>query len=421
MIIAAANMLVMAALAFLLWKNNRLPLQNLFWPALALKLGAGISLGMLYTHYYTIGDTFHYLDDGVAIARLARTDIAEYVRFLWHGDTTYPLWHILEFQEPRALFLSKIISVLSLLANDNYWLVSAYFSLAAFAGAWRLAVVLGVLGTRVQIVGMVALLFFPSIVFWTSGVIKESLAMGFLYFLVAVFLKVWFNERTRIGEWILACMATWALWNLKYYYLAVLLPVVATALVMKILILPHVTFRKPWMVLPVWLIVFLVPLFAASLVHPNFYPERFLDVIYENYQAYTELSKPGDMVRFDALKPEAGSVVMYIPKALLSGLFRPFVWEGGNILKMMAATENFFLLLLVITALPAWHSFFRGRHRLLIFSLAVYTVILCVFLTLSTPNFGTLARFRVGFLPFLLILVGNANPFVQRIINFTQR
>jgi hypothetical protein len=34
-----------------------------------------------------------------------------------------------------------------------------------------------------------------------------------------------------------------------------------------------------------------------------------------------------------------------------------------------------------------------------------YSVLLCIFLALSTPNFGTLIRYRVGFLPFLLVLI----------------
>src|SRR5690606_12783441 len=119
----------------------------------------------------------------------------------------------------------------------------------------------------------VAFLFFPSIVFWTSGLIKESLAMACLFFLTAVLLKLYESMRLSWWQWLLIPFSLWMLWNLKYYYLAVFLPIVATTLVMRFLIKPRVQFATGRWKYVVWMVIFTIPLYVASIVHPNFYPE----------------------------------------------------------------------------------------------------------------------------------------------------
>src|SRR5690606_10878610 len=138
----------------------------------------------------------------------------------------------LNYTMPRALFLSKTASVFSLLTNHNYWMISIYFSFLSFLGSWFLISVLRKIYSDIS-APVVAFLFFPSIVFWTSGLIKESLAMACLFFLTAVFLKLYQYIRLSWWQWVLIPFSLWMLWNLKYYYLAIFLPVVTTTLVMR--------------------------------------------------------------------------------------------------------------------------------------------------------------------------------------------
>jgi hypothetical protein len=102
--------------------------------------------------------------------------------------------------------------------------------------------------------------------------------------------------------------------------------------------------------------------------------------------------------------------------AFFSGLYRPFVTEVHTIWQVIAALENLLLLILTIAALTNVTRMITSRHRLLIFSLMIYITLLCVFLALSTPNFGTLSRYRVGFIPFFVLLLTIENPLVTRLI-----
>ena len=101
------------------------------------------------------------------------------------------------------------------------------------------------------------------------------------------------------------------------------------------------------------------------------------------------------------------------PWALASGLFRPFLWEADTLLKLAVSLENVFILLLCIISLVRIREFLRAQNSLITLSVIVFVVLLCIFLALSTPNLGSLARYKVGFTPFLIFLVIYKNPLIN--------
>lgn len=420
MIITAAHGVVLLALAFLLWKRADAEIKKYFWSTWMLKLAAGTALGWIYTYYYAGGDTWGFFRDGVTLAREARMDFSTYVRFLWGGDESFGVWSQLRLPQPRALFLSKIVSLFCLLTHDQYMAIAWYFSMLSFWSAWHLTTLVSRYWPGAREAAVLALLYWPTVVLWTSGIIKESLAMAALYFLVAASLQVWRQQRISIVTVGLVAFALWVLWSLKYYYLAVFLPVICTALIMRHLLLPRMSSARTISKVVVWAAVFIVPAVLLSQLHPNFYPRRFLSVITENYEAFRRLSAANDMAHFPSLQPTPASILRHSPAALLTGLFRPWVWEARTLFQVAAAIENVVLAMLIVMSLRHVRTLSASPHRLLVLSIVVYTVLLCVFLTLSTPNFGTLSRYRVGFLPFLVLLVCADNPGIARIFCFTQ-
>jgi hypothetical protein len=420
LIVTGANIIVLFSIAWMVWKKQS-ELRNLYWPALLLKCLAGIALGLIYTHYYHISDSWAYFEDGTKLSNLARHDFRDYIRFFDAPGEHYWFWPRLNFRQPRALFLSDITSVFCLLTGDNYWLISSYYSLICFLTAWLLVKTLRRLDNALTIPATIAFLFFPSVMFWTAGLMKETLAMASVYLIIVFFLKVWMGQRLRWWYWLVLIIACWLLWNLKYYYMAALLPVLATALIFRLFIFPNVSIKKTFYAGLLWVTIFMVPLFVASIVHPNFYPERFLSVIVENYHDFAGKSSPGGMVHYSDLEPTVGAILINVPSAFFAALYRPLPWEADVIFKVFMSIENVALLVLTIAALFNIKNAARGRHRFLVFSVLVYVGILAVFLGLSSPNFGTLVRYRVGFLPFFVLLITADNPVLSRITAFLER
>lgn len=396
------HFIIIFFLCFLFWRRQDEPLRLYFWPALVLKLTAGIALGLVYKYHYIAGDTFGFFEDAVKLTELFRSTPGTYFNFLIAGDESNHISYLLLKTQSRSLFLVKIVSLVAICTRDNYWITSLYFSLVSFCAAFLLYHKVSTAFPATKLAAAIAFLFFPSVVFWSSGIIKESLALAGLFVLVRVYITLLTNSKLSWWEYFLAPIAAIIVWNLKYYWIAVFIPVSITTLLIHVITL-RTKLRSSTRIL-IWVATFLVVCFGVTLVHPNFYLENFLQVLIDNYNQFIRISPQENVVHYQ-LEPTWASVIHNSPLALMSGFFRPFFWETHNVLQLAVSMENLFLFGLFLVALLRWRSIIESPHRLIIFSSIVYIVILCIFLALSTPNFGTLARYKVGFQPFLVFML----------------
>ena len=409
-IVAVIHLIVIVAVAFQFYRREQTSLRKFFWPALALKLISGICLGLLYTHYYSVADTFAYFKEASTVASLAKEDFLSYVKVLLFSDQM--ALPGLAMIEPRAAFMIRLTSIFNLITGDNYWAVGFYFSFISFLGTWFLVRVISQHIPAAALAAVIAFLFLPSVVFWTSGLLKESLAMAALFFLTGVFLEIWFNERVTFWNGCVAVLCFWIFWKLKYYYAGVFVATVCTTLVYKGVA------RKRFSLSPgaeaiVWIGILTVPLVVVSFLHPNFHFDRLFNVIVVNNAAYNSLSAPDNIVHFRNLTDAPVSILQNAPWALFSGLFRPLCWEVSSVIQFLQGVENTFLLLLFVASCLRFKIYFTSPHRPLILCLVVYVIILCVFLTLSAPNFGTLSRYRTGYISFFAFIIFCNNPVFQ--------
>lgn len=412
MIIAVLNIAFLLFLAFFIWRREQSPHKNFFWPALTVKLAAGIVLGLLYKYYYAdAADTFDFFRQSVPYVLRAEENFTSYLKFLWHYD---------DILNPRVIFFTKMLSVVNLLTNNNYWISSLYFSFASFAGAWWLTKRVVQLIPGSSGVAAISFLFFPSVVFWSSGIVKESLAMAALFYLASVFILLWMRRQVSLQEWLLLLLSVWVLWSLKYYYMAVFFPVAFAAISTRF-ILSHVKFQSLGAKLFIWLMVFSAPVIGVLFLKPNFHPDELFNVIVTNYTFSVENSDPEKVIHYNHLEPTITSLLLNAPWAAVSGLFRPFIFEASTFFQIVISTENLLMLVLFVTAMWRIRKMIDSPNRLITLSLLMYILSLSAFLALSAPNFGTLVRYRVGFYPFFVFLMLNGNILLEKLNHLLQR
>lgn len=396
--LAAVNCIFLVVMAGWIWKRDTSPLHKFYWPALIAKCMAGVSLGIIYSTYYDTSDTFTFFQLAAEQADLARNDMGSYLNFLFSAQEGYFLG------EHRTIFYTKITSVLALLTGNNYWITSVYFSLISFFAAWYVSHTVARIFPEYKAAACIAFLFFPSVVFWSSGIIKESLAMAALFFLTALFLKLWVKERIPILSILLAVICGIIVFNLKYYYLAVFIPVTVSSLIAQ-RISEKIGIESKGKQILLLTGVLSFGFLAITFLHPNFSPSRILEVVVFSNNVFMDVCTPDDVIHFYKLEPTWASILINAPWAFISGLFRPFVWEANTIFKFITGVENLMLLILTIFAIPYLKSIVHSPHRLLILAVILYCAVLSIFLALSTPNFGTLARYGAGYLPFVALIV----------------
>lgn len=406
--LAISHFIVIGFIAWLFARRWSAENNLLFWSSFIFHLIAGISVGLVYKYYYTSNDTWLFFDDASRLSIFARENFVGYIKMFFDFSDPQTLPGIIT-GDFRSLIFIKILSLFCFVSGNSYWVCAGYFALLSFFASWFLYQQVIQSFPDSSVAAAMAFLLFPSIVFWGSGIEKETLALASLYFLMGVCLRLTFNKKMNAFLWTLTVIANLILWALKYYCAGVFFIATVAAWMAFFFSKKNLIVRK--YIIPVYLLLFAVTGVAASFLHPNFYLHRFLDVLVSNHDAFVKLSAEDNLIHFNQLKPTITSVISNAPWALLSGIFRPVIGEGHGALGFFASVEN--LLLLTLFASFWWNL--KKRLPITIPFLAVisYCTVLCIFLTLSTPNFGTLSRYRVGFLPFLVFVFSYRNTLVD--------
>ncbi|MDN5212302.1 hypothetical protein QQ020_09590 [Fulvivirgaceae bacterium BMA12] len=391
-----------------------------FIPGLVVKVIAGIGVGLVYKYYYLQGDTFSFYQEAVNLANIGYQRPLDYVKILLINEVPQEFAELLSLKyQPRAFFIAKLVSIVNLFTYNNYWLSGIYFSFFSYLGMWYLANMLASKFEQTKYYAAIAFLFFPSVVFWSSGIIKESVVMACLCFIVGFSIPyLTISQKIPYPRIILMALFLWILLKLKYYYVGVLIPVMAANLIVAYLRFNFKFVQRNYYThLGSWLVVFVLILLFATTIHPNLKGSNFLDSMVATHNEIYEKSDPEDLIAYRKLDPTVSSVLANMPPAIYSGLYRPGLWDASNVFQYWVGFENLILMILTIGALFRLFTNKRFPHKILIFSMVTYILILASFMALSSPNFGTLVRYKIAFLPFFIYLITINNPLVDGAIN----
>ncbi|GAB3825223.1 hypothetical protein [Hymenobacter jeollabukensis] len=362
-----------------------------------------------------------------AVSTIRPTDDAWYYH-LWSGQMAAQLWaapgqwlqmlttdefhfgerHLVFHGYSNTFFFMKLLSAFGWLTGDSLLLQALYLSLAAFGACWTLVRVLSQLFPGTRGAAVVSLLLWPSALYWSSGVTKESLLLaGSALLLASVLMLLYGPAGTRRWLWAAgALLGTWLSFKMRFFFGGALLAVLlALATVHVVSQLGGPLRRRRWQAL---LLIGLLGAGAwgAGEVSPVFRFNKFASQLTRTYSALRQKSLGRPHVALPELAPTAESILRHTPKAIASTLFRPFAWEGDTVFYGFAALENLGLLLLA--ALAAWDWAHRRRAPLpflVALGLLLYCLLMAALVGLSTPNLGTLSRYRAPWLPLLVYLL----------------
>lgn len=379
---------------------------HFFW-GLSLKIVTGISLGLLYFYFYKGGDTIEFHRAAIRMSKFANDSFSDYVWLLSNNDLSSLIEnppHVMV--ETRSLFFVKVLSLFYLITGNNYWITSIYLSILSFSGSWALTSTISRYYRKLTFPAVIAFLYFIPSVFWTSGIIKESLAWCLLAYMMKLFLEFYQEKPVSIKKPVLVLLMFIPLWMIKYHYAAALLVSMSGILVYD----PILTSLKRRKVSIVILgITYLFVGFLITQMHPNFRLNRIFEVMYENQQKFMTASRPGNTVSFIDYPDPVIRFVINIPVSLFSGFFMPLPWQGDNILPKIIGLINISILALFIFKIFKLTQSPHLTFNILFFSIALYCIVLAIFIAYSTPNFGTLERYKAGYMSFFIMWVLSGN------------
>ena len=373
----------------------------------------------IFNLHISLGDSVVlYWREGYNIFHLIQYDITN-IKLLFIKGKDYDqalladIWNAGYFNDENNYMVTKIVAALSFVTFGKYMIINLFFSMISFSGVWRLYRFFYELFPHMHKQLAIAILYLPTFVFWSSGILKDPICTGAMGWITYSLYEMVYKKQSIIKNLFIVSIATYFLVNLKIYILISYVPFFLLFLILKNVNLLKNKFLK-FMLGPAIIIGCVIAgqqvmqKFEGEL--GNFAADGLSDVIQQQQKNYKEQADAGigesnfDLgVTFDG---SIGSMLKMAPAAVVATLYRPFIWESRKISTLLSSLESLALMLLTIFVL--YKAGIRQFLKIIIKDPVVlycllFSILFALFVGATTPNFGTLCRYKIPCMPFYVI------------------
>jgi hypothetical protein len=389
--------------------------RGYYLSALTFKVIGSVLMGLVYTFYYKAGDTTSYFFHSRVITEALIENPPLGIELLFSDGKIVPqlllyTHRMFWYQAPAEFFVARVAGVINLLTFSTYMPTAMFFALLSFSGMWAMFRTFLKLFPELHRQFAIALFFLPSVFFWGSGLMKDSLCLGGLGWMLFAAHRL-LIERKKI-----------------LYSIAILIAAAYPVLVMKAYIV--LAFAPPALF---WVIneagsriknkvtrrvlgpIFVTAGIGAALIGLTSLTKgdnRFdLDKVAErakitsDYIYRVSIQEGGAAYNLGEMDGTMAGMIKLAPQAINVALFRPYLWEVRNPIMLLSSLESAIFLYLTISLILQTGLI---RSVMLISSAPIlqmcftFAIIFSFAVGISTNNFGTLARYKVQMMPFFL-------------------
>ncbi|WP_425390364.1 hypothetical protein [Ekhidna sp.] len=417
LIITPIYMVLLTMVAYFIrpYVTNRAT-RKYFLPALWVRFAGAIALGLIYQFHYGGGDTFNYFTHGS--------------RWIWEAFLESPLkgiqllvdngshprapetyeyssriWY---YGDIKSFTVVRITALFGLFTFHTYSATALFFATFSFSGLWAMYTALQKRYPNAKYLHL-AILFIPSLVFWGSGILKDTVTLGALGWVTWAMIHILILRRRRVIAIMIAVLASLLILKIKSYILLCFAPMVFLFLYFQFL-------NK---VRNIALKVLLVPVLTVIIAGFG-----YLSVTYAGTDEYNidNIAQRASVTAYDIRYgwgartggdggydigiPDGTwqSMIALAPKAVIVSLFRPFPWEVKNPLMLLAALESLIITTLTIRLFLSGSWSTLSKDPFMLFCLGFF-LLFAFAVGISTGNFGTLMRYKIPMMPFLFIVL----------------
>ncbi|MEZ4739926.1 MAG: hypothetical protein R2818_11375 [Flavobacteriales bacterium] len=391
--------------------------RHFLWGLLA-KVFGGVAFSLIYFYYYRGGDTVMFFYSAVSMSKMAAMDLPNYFTIMF-GDNSaenltlfneeigYPFGYL--YFDPRTWFVIRLISPIVILTFNSYLITTIILASLSYIGVWRCYRTFVSYFPSLTDKFAWGFLYMPSVIFWGSGILKDTFTFSATCWWVHCVDEVFFKRRNITANTFGLLLSAVFLIVVKPYIFMVLFPAcMLWTLYSRVSRIQSGLIRI--VLLPVALAVFVFGSFYVLTKLGSSLDKFSLDKAIQTVQiTQSDMSRSeayGDNY-FDvgAIDGTLLGLLSKFPVATNAAMFRPYIWEARSVVVAMSGLENLFLLGLTVFIL--WRTRFYYFLRFLIGNPLVlmciaFTVFFAFAIGISTPNFGALVRFKIPMVPFMV-------------------
>jgi hypothetical protein len=396
----------------LLGVNN--PLRSYLIPALTLKIFGAIASALVYQFYYGGGDTMDFYTSASFVGSLCFENFGDFIGMLnsnpLFSDPSLSRYDFLDFiGDPSTWTVIRIVTVLDLFSFDSYPVISLYFSLFSLYASWRFFALISQLYPNPDLIKKFAycIFYIPSVVFWGSGIFKDTLTMSGLYLFTVYIYLVVIKRQIRPINFLWIAVGLYLMISIRLFFLIILIPCLMLWFfaefrdkLIKSKLLKTVSFP----ILMIFTLVIIVYGLRSVMGGDSELSSKALKEKAEGFQSWHG-SLGGSSYDLGITDYGTSSLIRAIPLGINVAFFRPYLWETHSFFQLIAAFQSlFFLYFTVRTVLRCGFSIFfiLATDPLMLFSLS-FSLLYGFVAGFTSYNFGALDRYKIPALPFFMI------------------
>lgn len=373
----------------------------------------------LFNTVLSPGDSFGlYYTEGANIYHLILKDVS-HVKWLYLPGPEYDqtlLKNTLNlgyFRAENNYMVARIVAILSFVSFGKYLIINLFFSMIAFSGVWRLYRFFYEQYPHLHKQFAIAILYLPTFVFWSSGILKDPICISSLGWITYALYEAFYKKKDLVKNLVILTFFGFLLSVLKIYILISYVPFFVLYLILKNVNLLKNSFLK-W---TFGLALITGSVLAGQRVMNSFEEELgtyaadgITDQIGKQRNSYRDQTAPGGGdsnfslgVEFDG---SVTSLLKMAPAAVIATFYRPFIWESRKLSTLLSSFESMFIMfftLYVLFKVGPFRSFQAIKNDPVILYCVLFSILFGLFVGATTPNFGSLVRYKIPCMPFYVI------------------
>jgi hypothetical protein len=394
-------------------KKNKI--YSNFIPGLLVKMLGAISLGLVYYFYYGGGDTVNYFQTASALSELMVNDFDNFIyvyfgspniseRYLMGSNVEFTYW----VGDTYAFFVSKCFTPIVFITGKSYMASAIIVASICYLGVWRLYLVFINEFPHLHKQLRIPILYMPSVIFWGSGLMKDSITFSAACLYVHGFYWFFIKKKKNPSFFGAILLGSTLLLSIKPYILFALFPgSIIWVVAMRVTKIKNTFLRvmlAPAIIAIGGIIILVVMQYIGGSLG-DYSADKIIDKAAVSQKDLKQSYYGGNSFDIGDYEPTVLGILSVSHKAIFATLFRPTVLDVKNVVMFLSAVENTFILFFCIYLLIKlnFFDFFRliRAHPLVLFSF-IFSIFFAVSVGVSIANFGTLVRLKIPCIPFFM-------------------
>jgi len=417
-------------LFFIIQKSKFFSAGNLdkrfFHFAFLLKLFAGAAIWHIYEYHYhsrETSDIFRYYDDAGVVYSSLKSNPRHFFEILFNVNMHDPEllryfsvmgnWnrqdHFSLFNDNQ--FVIRLNAIIYLFSFGHYAVHVLFFNFLGLIGLTAIYKTMMNHFPEKKLEMYAAVFLLPSVLFWTSGVLKDPLIFLCLGLALYHFDRGVYHSAHKGKSLLFFAFFLLMLMLVKSQVFIVLLPAWAACYFFR-----KSRGMKLFARFSATCIIYFILLVNFQYIFPS---KNFLQTLTDKQQDFKRLAyeaKAGSYLELYPLKPDLESFFHNLPQAYRNTFIRPVSITNSSPLIMLSSAESLLLLALALICLLSFDRKKFMAHPYFFFAV-YYVLFLYALIGLVTPVLGAIVRYRAQALPFLalaLVMMYDKDTFVMR-------